>query len=253
MGLVLSLSIVGVTVIALLIYFGLKVAVWKQFETETAGPRAGQVSSSSSTKQTLPGANAVQDQKASKEGERIEVLATSGGPSSGADARDNTRIAVAAPAAASSKTGPESPAKKEMWADSHYCWIVICKNGGFHRHTNLLFGHRIPLGETDAISPRLLSPGVSTFNAMSAAKSIPTKPTMYCGSNRSFLKLLHPIGYFEISRSNGTNPRRLFALYRAACFALRGYYWHGVIFSISPRRRLPAHERRSDLLSMSCR
>jgi hypothetical protein len=151
MGLVLSLSIVGAIVIALLVYFGLKAAVWKQFETETAG--AGK-SSSSGRKQTLPGANAVRDQKASKEGERVEVLATSGGPSSGADARDNTRIAVAPPATASSKAGPESPVKKEMWADSHYCWIVICKNGGFHRHTNLLFGHRIPLGETDAVSPR---------------------------------------------------------------------------------------------------
>jgi hypothetical protein len=153
MGLVLSLSIVGVIVVALLIYFGLKRAVWKQFETETAGAGAGK-SSSSSRKQTLPGANAVQDQKASKEAERVEVLATSGGPSSGAGAPDKSRIAVAAPAAASSKTGPDSPVKKEMWVDSHYCWIVICKNGGFHRHTNLLFGHRIPLGETDAISPR---------------------------------------------------------------------------------------------------
>jgi hypothetical protein len=150
MGLVLSLSIVGAMGIALLIYFGLKAAVWKQFETETAGAGAGEASSGS-TKPTL---NAVQDQKASKEGERVEVLATSGGPSSGADARDNTHIAVAAPAAASSKTGPESPVKREMWADSHYCWIVICRNGGFHRHTNLLFGHRIPLGETDAVSPR---------------------------------------------------------------------------------------------------
>jgi hypothetical protein len=39
------------------------------------------------------------------------------------------------------------------WDDPGYCWIVICKNKSFHRHTNLMFGHKIPLGETDAVSP----------------------------------------------------------------------------------------------------
>jgi hypothetical protein len=39
------------------------------------------------------------------------------------------------------------------WEDANYCWVVICKNKKFHRHTNLLYGHKIPLGETDAISP----------------------------------------------------------------------------------------------------
>jgi hypothetical protein len=32
-------------------------------------------------------------------------------------------------------------------------WSVICKNKRFHRHENTMFGHRIPLGETDACSP----------------------------------------------------------------------------------------------------
>jgi hypothetical protein len=39
------------------------------------------------------------------------------------------------------------------WDDPSYCWIVICKNNWFHRHENTMFGHRIPLGETDAFSP----------------------------------------------------------------------------------------------------
>jgi len=39
------------------------------------------------------------------------------------------------------------------WDNPSYCWIVICKNNRFHRHENTMFGHRIPLGETDAFSP----------------------------------------------------------------------------------------------------
>jgi hypothetical protein len=39
------------------------------------------------------------------------------------------------------------------WDNPSYCWIVICKNKRFHRHENTLFGHRVPLGETDAFSP----------------------------------------------------------------------------------------------------
>src|SRR6266550_3812292 len=41
-----------------------------------------------------------------------------------------------------------------MWETSGYCWVVICKNHSFHHHKNRLYGHRIPLGETDAYTPR---------------------------------------------------------------------------------------------------
>jgi hypothetical protein len=41
-----------------------------------------------------------------------------------------------------------------MWDTSEYCWVVICKNHRFHHHKNQLYGHRIPLGETDAFTPR---------------------------------------------------------------------------------------------------
>jgi len=37
--------------------------------------------------------------------------------------------------------------------DTGYFWIVLCKNHKLHKKQNLFFGHRIPLGETDAISP----------------------------------------------------------------------------------------------------
>ena len=39
------------------------------------------------------------------------------------------------------------------WENANYCWVVICKNKRFHQHTNLMFGHKIPLGEADAVSP----------------------------------------------------------------------------------------------------
>jgi len=36
------------------------------------------------------------------------------------------------------------------WENPSYCWVVICKNAKAHRQTNLMFGHKIPLAETDA-------------------------------------------------------------------------------------------------------
>jgi hypothetical protein len=31
-----------------------------------------------------------------------------------------------------------------------YYWVVVCKNHRFHNQQNQFFGHKIPLGETDA-------------------------------------------------------------------------------------------------------
>lgn len=39
------------------------------------------------------------------------------------------------------------------WANPTYCWVVICKNKKFHKSENFMFGHRIPLGETDDFEP----------------------------------------------------------------------------------------------------
>ena len=39
------------------------------------------------------------------------------------------------------------------WGKSAYAWVVICKNKKFHKHTNMMFGHKIPLGETDQYEP----------------------------------------------------------------------------------------------------
>lgn len=40
-----------------------------------------------------------------------------------------------------------------MWENSNYCWVVLCKNRWFHLRRNLFSSHRIPLGETDAVTP----------------------------------------------------------------------------------------------------
>ena len=41
-----------------------------------------------------------------------------------------------------------------MWENSRYFWVVHCKNHWFHLRKNLFFKHRIPLAETDAVTPR---------------------------------------------------------------------------------------------------
>ena len=40
-----------------------------------------------------------------------------------------------------------------MWEDTHYRWVVVCKNHWFHLRPNFFYGHKIPPGETDAFAP----------------------------------------------------------------------------------------------------
>ena len=40
-----------------------------------------------------------------------------------------------------------------MWEDASYCWVVLCKNHWFHMRQNFFFRHKIPLAETDAVTP----------------------------------------------------------------------------------------------------
>ena len=51
--------------------------------------------------------------------------------------RENpTPVQVAAPAVAASEEKKIEP-PKEMWVDSNYCWVVVCKNHWFHRRANI--------------------------------------------------------------------------------------------------------------------
>jgi len=174
------LSAVGITVV-LLIFFGLKAAIraalWKEFEkTETEPAIAGQVSTSSPV-QTSRGANAVQDQKAPREAKSVGVLPKSAGPSSGTAARDNAGIAAAPPTAATGKTSRETPVQKEMWADSHYVWVVLCKNHWAHLRINLFYRHRIPLAETDPVDPRPVLSGPFRVRCDECGKEYLYKPS----------------------------------------------------------------------------
>lgn len=40
-----------------------------------------------------------------------------------------------------------------MWEDNRYAWVVICKNRWFNAHQIWWVGHKIPIAETDAITP----------------------------------------------------------------------------------------------------
>jgi hypothetical protein len=173
-------SAAGITVV-LLIFFAVKAAIraalWKEFEkTETEPASAGQVSSGS-TVQMSRGASAVPDQKASREAEGVGVLPKSGGPSSGTAARDNAGIAAPPPPLASGKTSRETPVQKEMWADSHYVWVVLCKNHWGHLRVNLFYRHRIPLAETDPVDPRPVLNGPFRVRCDSCRKEYLYKPS----------------------------------------------------------------------------
>ena len=124
MRILLILSAVGVAIVALRIFLALK----------TAHADDPQRQKTSREEKTVPG--------------------NTSGPISGADARGGTGIAVAAPPAVATVTEREKVERKEMWVDSHYCWVVLCKNHWFHLRQNLFFRHRIPLAETDPVSPR---------------------------------------------------------------------------------------------------
>ena len=70
------------------------------------------------------------------------------------------------------------------WDNPSYCWIVICKNQRFHRRENTMFGHRVPVGETDAFSPPLRLTALFTCGVMSAARNTNTGRRRSCESNR---------------------------------------------------------------------
>jgi hypothetical protein len=144
-----------VAIIALRILSALKTAHSTRKELDhakTAAANGARAVSSTGTWQALPSAGALQNQKASRE--EKAVAANTGVPLSGAGARGGTGTEVAVTPAASASTNQRKSERKEMWVDSHYCWVVLCKNHWFHLRQNLFFRHRIPLAETDPVAPR---------------------------------------------------------------------------------------------------
>jgi len=153
MRLVLIFLAVGIAIIALRIISALKTAHSMRKELDdakSAAANAGLAVTSSQTGRTLPGA--LEDQKTSREEETLPP--NTGGRLSGAAARGGTGIEVAVPSAVSTETNQRKTERKEMWVDSHYCWVVLCKNHWYHVPKNLYFRHRIPLAESDPVAPR---------------------------------------------------------------------------------------------------
>src|ERR1700675_4353092 len=124
MRLFLVLSAVGSALVVLRIYFALKTAH----------------------------ADDPQHQKTPRE--EKTVASSTGGPLSGEDAHGSTGMGVEVSSAVPSGTNQEGAVRKEMWVDSHYCWVVLCKNHWFHLRHNLFYRHRIPLAETDPVATR---------------------------------------------------------------------------------------------------
>jgi hypothetical protein len=92
-----------------------------------------------------------------------------------------------------------------MWEDSRYFWVVLCKNHWFHLRKNLYFRHRIPLAETDAITPR--PPVDSPFRARcdECAKEYVYKPAEVLKFEQEPPESFIPHPLFS-DESTGTHP-----------------------------------------------
>jgi hypothetical protein len=152
MRVVLISLVVGAAIVALRIISALKTAdsARKELDDRKTAASSDRTVSSIGTAHALPGAGGLQDQKTSRE---EKTVPNTGGPLSGADARGGTGIEVAVPPAVSIGADRRKSERKGMWVDSHYCWVVLCKNHWFHLQQNLFFRHRIPLAETDPVTP----------------------------------------------------------------------------------------------------
>ena len=81
------------------------------------------------------------------------------------------------------------------WENPDYFWVVICKNMKTHRETNVMYGHKIALGETDALAP---SPVSGPFVAKCDE----------CGEERSYEPA--EVLRFELERPSTFTPHPLF-------------------------------------------
>jgi hypothetical protein len=156
MWLVLFLSALGIAVVALLIlsfFKGALAQTWKELDdAKAAAARALQADSTRGTAQPI--ADSLQHPKAPRQEESERVLAASGAPSPHRNTERSPGIEGAVQPIVSGETNRKNIERKGLWVDSHYCWVVLCKNHWFHLRQNLFFRHRIPLAETDPLAPR---------------------------------------------------------------------------------------------------
>jgi hypothetical protein len=98
----------------------------------------------------VPALKRMKVQSAWKEADANDLAELAKGSTSSSNGDSATEGAEEAIAAAETNAAP----RKELWVDSNYYWVVVCKNHWFHRHPNIFNVHRIPLGQTDAVLGR---------------------------------------------------------------------------------------------------
>jgi protein kinase-like protein len=103
----------------------------------------------------------------------LAPVATSG---VGADAGKAPAASIVTAATAATSGKPAEP-QKDLWVDSNYCWVVVCKNHWFHKRPNIFNVHRIPLGETDAVLPRPEIGGLITVRCDECGRQYVYKPS----------------------------------------------------------------------------
>ena len=101
-----------------------------------------------------------------------------------------------------------------MWEDANYCWIVLCKNHWFHMRQSFLTRHRIPLAETDAVTPRPRLPKHFTVQCDQCRKRYTYKPEAVLRSELELPESFKPHHLFleepetiDSSRSKGQDHK----------------------------------------------
>jgi hypothetical protein len=121
---VLFVAVVGVAGVILLLFFASKSAkseqTWQKLDADTASVDHGQ---------NVGGRRAKR-----KFFKRKEPPTVTGEPNS--------------------DVGLKKEHPRALWENRDYYWVVVCKNDGFHHRDNQFYVHRIPLAQTDAVSPR---------------------------------------------------------------------------------------------------
>ena len=79
------------------------------------------------------------------------------------------------------------------WDNRSYCRVVICKNKKAHRETNVLFGHKIPLVETDSLEPMPVSGSFLVQCDECGEEHAYMSRRKLCGLNSSFPNPSRPI------------------------------------------------------------
>jgi len=91
--------------------------------------------------------------------------------------RSRAEKAFNEPGAPDLETGLNQKHPQTSWEDSSYCWVVVCKNHWVHRRHNLFHVHRIPLGQTDAVTPRPKIDRAFFVRCDDCGKEYPYKPS----------------------------------------------------------------------------